>query len=73
MSNKVTGVVYAYDGNVAFGTPRWKFWEDDKGYEDRLSTTQFSYTRKTRHYNTHVKPKGKILYRNGEYVEDEKE
>ena len=58
---------YGYDGNVAFGTPRWKFWAPDTGYEPRLSTTQRSFNIIRESYNSHVKPRGKLTFRGGEW------
>ena len=62
------GVTYAFDGNVAFGTPKWKFWEPSTGYEARLSTSQKSFKAIRAKYNSHVDPKGKLAFRNGIYL-----
>lgn len=62
------GVTYAYDGNVAFGTPKWKFWKPNTGYVDRLSTSQKSFKEIRALYHSHVKPKGKLAFIGGEYM-----
>lgn len=68
MSKRVSGVTYAYDGNVAFGNPSWKLWGEDIGLSSRLSTSQNSFNQITAYYGkSGRKPKGKLTYYNGEY------
>ncbi|MDE7062632.1 MAG: hypothetical protein K2O73_05225, partial [Lachnospiraceae bacterium] len=67
LSTKVEdGIVYGYDGNVAFGKGAWMFWEHS--YEDRLSHSQRGFHDiETTYKVPHSKPKGKLVYMNGEY------
>ena len=68
MSEKISGVTYAYDGNVAFGRPAWKVWGEDIGLSSRLSTTQNSFNKITSYYGKSGRePRGKLTYFNGEY------
>ena len=44
-SKLVSGDVYAYDGNVAFGPTEWQPFKEYGEYEDRLSNRQDSYVK----------------------------
>ena len=68
MSQKISGVTYAYDGNVSFGRPIWQLWGEDIGMSSRLSTTQYSFNEIVAYYGKAGRtPKGKLTYYNGEY------
>ena len=65
LSKIVSGDVYAYDGNVAFG-PTWtrpfsKYGE----YEDRLSNIQKSYIKISVENRWFFEPMGKLRYKEG--------
>ncbi len=68
MSQKISGVVYAYDGNVSFGRSPLRPWEPNIGLSSRLSTTQIGFNKIVSYYGKSGRsPKGKLTYYNGEY------
>ena len=68
MSNRISGVTYAYDGNVSFGKSSLKPWDKDIGLSSRLSTRQISFNRIAAANGRKGRtPMGKIQYYQGEY------
>ena len=68
MSKRVSGVTYAYDGNVSFGKSSAKPWDKDIGLSSRLSTRQRSFNRIASAHNREWRtPMGKIKHYQGEY------
>ena len=68
MSTLISGVTYAYDGNVSFGKSMWNITGKDIGKSSRLATTQYGFNKITKYYGkSGRKPKGKLTYYQGEY------
>ncbi len=66
LSKKVSGDVYAYDGNVAFGQTWSRPFKKYGKYEDRLSNIQKSYIQISLKNRWISLPQGKLKYKDGE-------
>lgn len=69
LSKKVSGDVYAYDGNVAFGTTWSNPLKKYGKYEDRLSNIQKGYIKIALENKWFSLPQGKLKYKDGELHE----
>ena len=69
LSKKVSGDVYAYDGNVAFGTTWSNPFKKYGKYEDRLSNIQTGYIKMLLENKWISLPQGKLKYKDGELHE----
>lgn len=67
LSKIVSGDVYAYDGNVAFGPTKWQPFKEYGEYEDRLSNRQDSYVKISWENRWPLLPMGKLKYKDGEF------
>ena len=65
----MSGDVYAYDGNVAFGTTWSNPLKKYGKYEDRLSNIQKGYIKIALENKWFSLPQGKLKYKDGELYE----